>query len=388
MAVVLATPVLDARLNWVGLRLAGELPLPAVAQLIAKVEAASPFPYQKIFLPFDPSWSDAPSFPLPAGQTVLMLPAPPESDAPLANSCRALRGKGVHVAAPGSPDAALRGVADVFVLPAAEARQTLSEKALRQVLESESKLFADGVDSTDLFDWCAATGFPFIALNTMGYVPTPKGQAQSPSRMMLLKLLNLVTQDAETGQLEDVFKQEPKLAFDLLRLVNSASMGLRNKIANFRQAITILGRRQLQRWLQLLLFAHQKEGAHGPSILMQQAATRGRLMELLSKETSPGASVDDQEQAFMVGLFSMLDVLMGSPLAELLKSLRLADAVEQALLHRNGDLGLMVGLVEQAEAQDVDGVARSLERMGISGEAFIDAQLAALGWVYRLGISE
>lgn len=385
MPVVLATPVLDSHLNWVGLHVWGQATVSVAAGLAKKLQAASPFPYRNIFLPFDASWLEAKSFPFPAGQIVLMLDSPPEGE--LADACRVLRRKGVHIAAPDFPGAARRDAVDIPILPAAAARQRFSDKELRHALD-QFKTLAVEVDSTELFEWCVSTGFPLIASRTMGYAPVAKGQGQSPSRTMLMKLLGLVTRDAEIIELENVLRQEPKLAFDLLRLVNSASMGLRNKIANFRQAITILGRRQLQRWLQLLLFAHQKEGAHGPGILMQQAATRGRLMELLSKETPQGASVDYQEEAFMVGLFSMLDVLMGTPLEELLKTIRLADPVEQALLRREGDLGQMLAVVERAECRDPAAVANFLDRLGVPAASFNDMQIAALGWVYRLGISE
>jgi EAL and modified HD-GYP domain-containing signal transduction protein len=383
MPVVLLTPVLDTRLEWVGLYLEGCSTVSVASGLAERLAAGSPFPYRYVFLPFDATWLDADSLPFPAGQTVLMLDSAPGGE--LADACRALRRAGIHVAAPDLTGAATPDLLDFAIMPAAAARQRLPEKALRRVLE-RFKGFATEVDGTELLRWCAAAGFPFIACRTMAYVPDAKGQ--SPSRMVLMKLLGLVTRDAEIGELEEAFRQEPKLAFDLLRLVNSASMGLCGKIASFRQAITILGRRQLQRWLQLLLFAHQKEGVHGPSILMQQAATRGRLMELLSRETPAGASVDYQEEAFMVGLFSMLDVLMGAALDELLKPICLADRAERALLRREGDLGRMLALVEQAERRDLAAVTGSLSRLGISADSFNQMQIAALGWVHRLGISE
>lgn len=386
---VVMTPVLDGHLNWVGLRFEGKpgepLPASVAFELAERWQAANPSPSPYFFFPFDSSWADFPAF--PADRTVFLLPSRPQPGSELDATCQSLRSLGAHVAAPGLPDTARPESADIAVLAAGPARQTLSAEVLFQSLRSELKLFAVEADSGELFEWCAASGFHFIHCRTLAYSPAPKGQAPAASRLLLVKLLGLVTQDAETSELEQVFKQEPKLAFDLLRLVNSASMGLQTKIASFRQAIAILGRRQLRRWLQLLMFAPQKEGAVGQGVLMQQAAIRGRLVELLSAETLSGMSLDKREQAFMAGLFSMLDVLMGMPMAELLKSLRLVDEVEQALLHRKGDLGRLLALVEQAEARDMEGLAASLQQLGISGSAFNHAQVATLAWVYRLGVS-
>ncbi len=385
---VVLTPVFDAHLRWAGLRLEGGSaePLPAAlaARLAERWHAAAALPSPHFFLPFDPSWTDSP---LPAGQTVLVLPVLPALQGETAAVCGVLRAKGIRLAAPGLPDATLRSLADIAVLPAASAMGELSDETLRQARRGEFQLFAAEADSVEQVEWCAANGFRFIHCRAMAYRPAAKGSTPGSSRVLLLQLLSLVTQDAETPELEHIFKQEPKLAFDLLRLVNSASMGLQTKIASFRQAIAILGRRQLRRWLQLLLFAPQKEGAGGQGILMQQAAARGRLMELLIAETLPGLSLDYREQAFMVGLFSMLDTLMGMPLAELLPPLRLVEPVEHALLAREGELGRLLALVEQAEARDMDGLGRSLLQLGVSDTAFNDAQAATLAWVYRLGVS-
>jgi c-di-GMP-related signal transduction protein len=79
--------------------------------------------------------------------------------------------------------------------------------------------------------------------------------AQSASRTLSLKLLQMVMTDAETRELEAVLRQDPALSYHLLRLVNSLGMGLTRRIASFSQAIMILGRNQLRRWLNLMLFA-------------------------------------------------------------------------------------------------------------------------------------
>ena len=89
------------------------------------------------------------------------------------------------------------------------------------------------------------------------------------TRLKLLKLLSLVVQDADTREIEEIFRQEPKLSYNLLRLVNSVAVGPKTPITGFNQAITVLGRRQLQRWLQLLIYANQFGQAGQPNPLLQ-----------------------------------------------------------------------------------------------------------------------
>ena len=71
-----------------------------------------------------------------------------------------------------------------------------------------------------------------------------------PSRGLLLKLMTLVTSDADTDEIEALIKRDPNLSYQLLRLVNSVAFAPGKKIASFGQAIALLGRRQLQRHLQ------------------------------------------------------------------------------------------------------------------------------------------
>ena len=90
----------------------------------------------------------------------------------------------------------------------------------------------------------------------------------------------------------------------------------------------MLGRRQLQRWLQLLLFANQQTGAANP--LLQLAATRGRLMELLADKLR-GKSAELPEQAFMTGIMSLMPTLLNQRIGDILVQLPVAPAMAQAL---------------------------------------------------------
>jgi len=202
---------------------------------------------------------------------------------------------------------------------------------------------------------------------------TPR--SDGANRASLLRLLALVSSDAETHAIEQAIKRDPELSFKLLKLVNSVALG-GGKITTFAQAIALLGRRQLQRWLQLLLYA--RSAADGPiSPLLPLAALRATWMEELSRQR--GDHHDLAEQAYMVGMFSLLDRLFSTPLATLLEPLNLADEVLAALLSGKGPLGPMLAAIVGAEhgrlPPDIP-----LDRLGISAEAWISAQIAAVRW--------
>ena len=196
--------------------------------------------------------------------------------------------------------------------------------------------------------------------------PKPTG-AQAASRALALQLVQLVSADADTHEIEALLRQDPTLSYHLLRLVNSLGMGTGRRVTSFSQAILLLGRSQLRRWLNLMLFS-SREGDQRSAMLLARVAVRAHSMELLAK--AMGEDKHHQEQAFMVGMFSLLGVLFGMPLEEVLKPLTVSEAVQQALLSRAGELGQLLQVVEAAERDDTVALNASLQPLQIEADTF------------------
>jgi EAL and modified HD-GYP domain-containing signal transduction protein len=197
-------------------------------------------------------------------------------------------------------------------------------------------------------------------------------------------LLALVARDADAHELEAAIKQDPALSYQLLKLVNSVAFGLSRSIDSLSQALMALGRRQLQRWLQLLLYAHPESGGNRAAPLMPWAALRGALMENLC--ASLGGDGDERDSAYMIGTFSLLDVLLGMSMTDLLKPLNLSAPVAEALLtHAGGRLGLLLGAAEAAERGDLATLATNLETLGLSTTAFASALCESYRWAIQVG---
>jgi hypothetical protein len=214
-------------------------------------------------------------------------------------------------------------------------------------------------------DWCMAP--PAKAL----------GQ-QAASRTLALQLVQLVADDADTHAIEALLRRDPTLSYNLLRLVNSLGMGVGRRITSFSQALLILGRQQLRRWLNLMLFAARQSELRS-AMLLARVAQRARALELLAK--SRGLDRTMQEQCFMVGMFSLLGVLFGMPLAELLAPLSISESVQDALLRQQGELGALLKLFETAERGDFDSVGAQLAALQLTAQEFNQAMVAATGWM-------
>ncbi|MDR0578898.1 MAG: HDOD domain-containing protein [Candidatus Accumulibacter sp.] len=248
-------------------------------------------------------------------------------------------------------------------------------------------LLAEKVESDAQMRLCHELGFDLF----QGYYFTRpaaiEGKRLKSSEMALLRLLGLISQDADTAEIEAVFKQEPVLTINLLRLTNSAGSGLATRITSLRHAITLLGRRQLLRWLQLLLYSGASNSAPTVNPLLQLAATRGRLMELLVDHTREVGQYgrDLVDQAFMAGILSLMPAMLGTEAGEILAQLPLAAPVLDALKERRGVLGDLLTLVEVLEDEAPDKAAAVSRRLPGIDAARVNGCLAqALGWANNL----
>lgn len=234
------------------------------------------------------------------------------------------------------------------------------------------------VRSAPHLEQCKAAGFDWFAGRYL-FDAAKKNAACDDvgARQRLLALLGLLARDADSRELEVLLKQDPVLSYHLLKLVNSAAFAPSVQVHSFGQAINLLGRRQLQRWLQLLLYARQAEGGAANSLL-PLAALRGAQMEALCKLN--GGDRDRQDSAFVAGVFSLLDLLLGMPMADIVGALSLEPAIGAALLERSGPLGPLLTLTEAATVD-----AAALGEAGVDAAGYWNSLLQAYQWAILVG---
>ncbi len=240
-------------------------------------------------------------------------------------------------------------------------------------------LLAEKVDSREQMEQCLKLGFSLFQGYYFAKPTIIAGKKLDHSQLSLMKLMGLLLGDADTSELETALKPEPGLTVNLLRMTNSVGCGCTEKITSLGHAITVLGRRQLQRWLQLLVFASgSQSGASNPLLML--AATRGRLMELLAGEIRAGDSILS-DQAFMAGIMSLMPALVGLPIAEIVAPLSLTAPVRDALCDGSGLLGALLKIAECSENGDIAALSQALAELPeLSPKAINRAQTQALQW--------
>ena len=215
-----------------------------------------------------------------------------------------------------------------------------------------------------------------------------------PGKVSLLKLLSLVMRNndganendsnSSMGEIENEFKRQPGLSYNLLRMVNSGADGLPQKINSIKHAIKLMGRKQLQRWIQLLLYTSNQSEDSISDALTQTAVARGKLMELIATIERPHDK-NHQERAFIVGILSLLDELLGIEMQQIVEKLGVSDDISQALMTRRGRLGQALKLIEAKEKGEITSVHSILSELDfLSLNELSNIEIQAIGWANRL----
>jgi c-di-GMP-related signal transduction protein len=233
----------------------------------------------------------------------------------------------------------------------ASSRETIEDMS-RLFRKYHLRLLAEKVEKREDFDYLRQLGFSLFQGYFFAKPSILAAKTISPTHMVLIDLLRLLSKEAEFHSIEQLFRKNPELQIKLLKFINSASFYSAHKITSIGQSISLLGYRKLQKWVTLLLFAGSDHDMK-TNPLLERAAIRGRLAELLMKKMANSEAASDS--AFITGVLSLIDALFKMPMDKAVKELNLSEEIQAALIRKEGLLGKIIAITE-----------------GLEGEAFID----------------
>jgi EAL and modified HD-GYP domain-containing signal transduction protein len=318
--------------------------------------------------------------------TVFLLDPPPqeiEARSRWSEVCKSIRASGARVALSGIEiglDAhPLLADADLLVVDFASYSLGNFEMAMARIKRNhpEIEIIVDGLQSWPERRLCTARGADYC----LGPYTTSADAEQQPGeinqgRMALIEMLNLLRRDADVAEITETAKRHPEVALKIVAMANSPMQGLAKPVASIEQAVMVLGRQELYRWLSIGMY---RAGADAPrdEILLELALARGRFLELVASDRLGKAEC---EELFLVGLLSLLDCMLGVPMARVLERLRLSDAMSDVLLRSEGPLGQYLMLAIAVEKGRDDAIARLAVKLNLSEERIGAAWAEAFTW--------
>ena len=256
----------------------------------------------------------------------------------------------------GDPREGIADLADFIKVETKLTTPTGQEQIVKR-FGSHSRMLAEKVETQEEFDQARGLGFSLF----QGYFfrrPQVLSARDVPAnRLTYLRLLQTVSEAAlDVEELDRLIKSEPAVCYRLLRYMNSPAFGLRSKIHSVRHALTMLGDREMRRWVRLVCMVAAAQDS--PSDLLLAALVRARFCELLSSRV-PHADSD----LFLLGLLSLLDAMMGVPMSSLLSHIALDQDSKAVLLGEASPLRPVFDLMlahESGQWYTIVGLASSL----------------------------
>lgn len=321
---------------------------------------------------------------LPPTALVIEILESVDVDAEVVAICRRLRARGYGIAlddfVPGSGAEALLPYA-AFVKVDVLSTSTTDRMRLADRLNPKGiRLVAEKVETQEMADEVFKLGYSLV----QGYYfcrPTmfnaPAMPARRTAHLRLFAALNRDDLTIET--LEDLVKHDVSLSYRVLRSVNSAAHGLHREVTSVRQALVLLGLDYIRKWASVWTLAGLNDG--GTQETVSVALLRARCCELLG---AAAGGPDSGHGSFLLGLCSLLDVIVGRPMTEVLGEMPLPSNTREALLGQANRERSMLDAVVAYERGDWVGASASLTPLGLPNLALPNAYTDALRWAREM----
>lgn len=263
-----------------------------------------------------------------------------------------------------------------FTLSSSHEREELAQRALPRGIE----LLAEKVETHAEHQQALDLGYSYF----QGYFfsrPIIVSNERIPeSKLSALRLLQEANQaNPNIDRIEALVKQDLSLSYKLLRYINSAFFGLKQEIHSVRQALVLLGLRNVRRWASLIALTCL--GEEPPAELLLGSLIRARFHETLA----PLAGLRERDQdLFFLGMFSLLDALLNQPMESLIEDIPLSDDIKGALLGEGGrlrDLHEAALAYEEANWSSFDHLGR---KMGLITETVPHLYADSIVWAQEI----
>jgi len=237
-------------------------------------------------------------------------------------------------------------------------------------------VLAEKVETREEFEQAIDLGYSYF----QGYffskpvVMSGKDLPISPTNYFRI-LEELHTIEPDLDKVATILERDLSLSYKLLKLINSAAFPIRGKIDSIKNAVTMLGMDEFEKWINLIIL--KELGDDKPKEIIRLSIIRAKFCESVAKELG---RVEEKSKFFMMGMFSLLDVLMNDELKNLLTELPISKKIKNALLGKDGVFSTVFTLVLAYEKAEWGKLSRQTEKLKLKEEKTADIYVEAIEW--------
>ncbi len=236
------------------------------------------------------------------------------------------------------------------------------------------KLLAEKIETYEEYTLARSLGFVYFQGYFFSKPEVLHNKEISSSQMIYMKLIMEINRsEFDVKNLETLVMQDVAISYKLLKCINSAYYSRLQPISSIRNAIAYLGEQGIRMFVSLI--ATSKLSESKPDELLRTSCIRARFLELVAGEMRR-----DTGEAFMLGLFSMLDAILDTPMESLMLQLPVSNDIVQALVHQAGPLYPMLQLIQIYEAGQWVELDAAIRELGLISSNMIEYYLDAVRW--------
>ena len=301
---------------------------------------------------------------LPKEKTVVEIVEDIEPDDEVISACKRLKDAGYKLAIDDFCDQEnlqpFLKLADIIKVDFLQIEKEKTKKIIEKYSDGKIKFLAEKLVTQDIYRKARSYGYHYFQGYYFSRPAILTGRRIAGSRARYLDLLRgLSKQNFDIDKIELILKHDISLSYRLLRYINSAFFGLRQKISSVRHALIMLGEIELKKWISVVALASLIEDK--PSELFVQSLIRAKFCELIASFSNLSEYSD---KAFLMGMFSLLDAMLNQPLPKLLLDLPIDEEIRNALMGQSNSLGKLLGCCmayERGDWQEFEIISKELE---------------------------
>ena len=321
---------------------------------------------------------------LPATSTIVEILETVPSEGEVMAACQTLKGQGYMIAlddyVAGDPREPLVEMADIIKVDLQLTTEEQRGELVQQFGGRGCRMLAEKVETQRQ---CAQTrdqGFAYF----QGYFirrPEMMSMHDVPAnRLNYIRMLQEVSRpELEVGRLEKLIKEEASICYRLLRYLNSAAFSFQKEIHSVRHALSLLGERDVRRWVRLI--AAVGAGQDKSSDLVLSALVRGRFCELLAPRVPHGES-----DLFLMGLLSLIDAMLETSMEAVLEKIPLDAPTRAVLLSQPSILRPVFRLMLAQESGEWGAAAALSSELCLEPDAVAECYWQAQQWARELSL--
>ncbi len=248
------------------------------------------------------------------------------------------------------------------------------ERTLHRLQHHDLKFLAEKVETYEEFEHARKLGFHYFQGYFFAKPEAIRMKEVSSIKISKLRLLAEITKPIpDFKDLQKIIETDVAIAYKLLRYINSAYYYLLREVTSIRQAIIYLGEREIRRFVMLVVISELT--ADKPSELLRLSLIRARFCELLAEGSQ--CTVETSE-IFLLGLFSLIDAILDTPMQLMMDKMPLSNEVKEALIHLRGPLMPFLQAVIAYEQGQPDECLQALQLLKAAPELVYDKYLEAI----------